>query len=452
MGVSLSREQVLELAPDAASVKAANGLLSDGKWQLLGADDQALWGECKGSGSKPYQTQVDLNEGVSRCSCPSRKFPCKHSLALMLLYAQGNPRFADAVRPAWVAEWLAARLERAAKKTAKAGHTAVDPQSAAIAAARRSEKRWARIAAGTTGLQRWLNDCLKRGLANLGPDQAAEWSAMAARTVDAQAPGLGRFLRQASTALGRGAEGYAEAIDHLGMLQLLLDAVHRREQLSPDRIMDLRSVLGWPLDKDEIVNHPNGDSVTDIWRVVGQISDYGDDRLVERRVWLYGARSDRYALILDFAIDGRRWDRLWSVGQSYRATLRFYPGSIRLRALAEEIETVDDTAWPVFDSGAAIDRASRWIALIPWLPTVPMALAPAWPLLTDGGWRLQIEDGTFPLKVSDAAGWSMMAQSGAHPLRVVGEWDGRRLTPMLMMAHRDDAFAQWQIVSRGDAA
>jgi hypothetical protein len=453
MGVSLSREQVHELAPDAASVKAANGLLSDGKWQLLGVDRQALWGECKGSGAKPYQTQVDLSEMVSRCSCPSRKFPCKHSLALMLLYAQGNPRFADAdARPAWVEEWLVARHERAIRKETTAKHAATDPQAAAAAADKRAEKRWARISAGVADLQRWLGDCFQRGIANLGPAQTGEWTTMVSRTVDAQAPGLGRYIRHASKALESGSEGYEEAIEHLGLLQLLIAAVNRRNQLSPARIMDLRTALGWSIEKDEILNSPDGDSVSDTWRVIGQISDFVDDRLVERRVWLYGGDSGRFALILDFAIEGRGWERLWMTGQSYRATLRFYPGSVPLRALAEEAEMVVDTNWPAFDSGAAVDRASRWFALNPWLSTLPMTLAPAWPQPTDTGWQLRIEEGAFPLKISDSAGWSMMAQSGAHPLCVAGEWDGRRLTPMLMAEHRDDDFPAWQIVSRGDAA
>lgn len=32
-------------------------------WPLLVAIDAVEWGECQGSGSKPYQTQVDLSSG-----------------------------------------------------------------------------------------------------------------------------------------------------------------------------------------------------------------------------------------------------------------------------------------------------------------------------------------------------------------------------------------------------
>jgi predicted signal transduction protein with EAL and GGDEF domain len=88
---------------------------------MLGASDAAVWGECQGSGSKPYQTQVDVSGAgpTFRCSCPSRKFPCKHGLALLLLQAQ-TPQTFTAAEPAWVSEWRASRQERAEKKEAKA--------------------------------------------------------------------------------------------------------------------------------------------------------------------------------------------------------------------------------------------------------------------------------------------------------------------------------------------
>ena len=84
----LTIDEVLALAPDAASAKSARGLTSTGQWPLLGSDASSVWGECQGSGARPYQTQVDLSGPAFKCSCPSRKFPCKHGLALMLIRAQ----------------------------------------------------------------------------------------------------------------------------------------------------------------------------------------------------------------------------------------------------------------------------------------------------------------------------------------------------------------------------
>src|SRR5215472_18662690 len=98
-------DQILKLSPDAASAKAAQGLLNLKNWSRLGTDGRAAWGLCQGSGSKPYQAQIDLPEPAFKCSCPSRKFPCKHGLALLLLLAEQPKEFREASPPDWVMKW-----------------------------------------------------------------------------------------------------------------------------------------------------------------------------------------------------------------------------------------------------------------------------------------------------------------------------------------------------------
>ena len=72
--MNYSAEQIIALATDAASAKAGRSLAAASKWQNVGQDEGALWGECQGSGAKPYQTVIDLSEPAFKCSCPSRKF------------------------------------------------------------------------------------------------------------------------------------------------------------------------------------------------------------------------------------------------------------------------------------------------------------------------------------------------------------------------------------------
>src|SRR5262245_45309526 len=112
-------EQILALAPDAASAKAGQGLAAARKWLTLGADGQAAWGLCQGSGKDPYQAQIDLTEPAFRCSCPSRKFPCKHGLGLFLLLASSAAAFKEKQPPDWVVEWMASRAKRAEQRAEK---------------------------------------------------------------------------------------------------------------------------------------------------------------------------------------------------------------------------------------------------------------------------------------------------------------------------------------------
>lgn len=450
MGVSLTTEQVLALAPDGASAKAASGLVAPSHWSSLGADEDAVWGECKGSGAKPYQSQVDLAALVSRCSCPSRKFPCKHGLALLLQYAQFRSRFADGARPAWVDEWLATRKEKAARKDQAAGEkAAADPAAAAAATAKREASRWKRIEAGTTDLQRWIADQFRHGLAALGTEQRKNWNTMAARMVDAQAPGLGQRLEEAAHCLSAGSSRHEQAVQALGLIQLINEGVSRREQLSAARLADLRHALGWPHDKEEVA--ASTDRITDDWLVLGQLMLARDTNLTERRIWLQGRHSGRYALLLDFAFNAHALPMPWLDGQSYRASLHFYPGSVPLRALASARAGSAPFAWPKVTADAMLEQVSAWYAQNPWLQQVPMLLANATPLVNEQTWLLHTEVGELTLSLPESCAWSLLAFSGGHPIDIVGEWNGRSLLP-LSARHVDGRSAPWSLNSQELAA
>ncbi|WP_345711501.1 SWIM zinc finger family protein, partial [Kineococcus glutinatus] len=115
-----SPEQVLALAPDASSTAAARKLAVPGPWSETGASaaPPGVWGVCAGSGARPYQAVVDLAGPAYRCTCPSRKFPCKHALALLLRWVAGE--VPQAAEPAdFAAAWLASRAERAERTAAQ---------------------------------------------------------------------------------------------------------------------------------------------------------------------------------------------------------------------------------------------------------------------------------------------------------------------------------------------
>src|SRR5512144_3411283 len=111
MTVPWTRDRVLAVGPDGGSVAAGEKLALPGPRSGQGWDDQALWGLCQGSGKRPYQTVVELATPAFKCSCPSRKFPCKHAVALMLLWADGGVGRAEQ-QPGFVREWLDSRAQR----------------------------------------------------------------------------------------------------------------------------------------------------------------------------------------------------------------------------------------------------------------------------------------------------------------------------------------------------
>ncbi|MCA9664836.1 MAG: SWIM zinc finger family protein [Myxococcales bacterium] len=92
-------EQVRKLSPDKRAEAAARSVAQPGKWQQLGRSAGQLWGLCQGR--SPYEVSIELPALRCRCDCPSRKRPCKHALALLLLAVDDQvPRGDEA--PDWV--------------------------------------------------------------------------------------------------------------------------------------------------------------------------------------------------------------------------------------------------------------------------------------------------------------------------------------------------------------
>src|SRR3954447_17171202 len=119
--MNLSTDQVLALARDVASAGAGKKLANAKAWQSFGQTAQALWGECQGSAL--YQVRVDLRDTTVSCSCPSRKFPCKHGLGLLLLAAGLPGTIPQATPPEWVGAWLAKRESDKARREEKSRAT-----------------------------------------------------------------------------------------------------------------------------------------------------------------------------------------------------------------------------------------------------------------------------------------------------------------------------------------
>jgi hypothetical protein len=435
MPTTLTAEQILALAPDPASARAGQGLANARKWATLGCDARSAWGECQGSAREPYRTQIDLSEPAFRCSCPSRKFPCKHGLGLFLLLARQPATFAHGAPPAWVAEWLAKR-EQSAQGRAARQERAAQPDDAgaqrkrAAAQSRASAAREANVAAGVDELDRWLRDLVRGGIADAPGRPRRFWEAVAARMVDAQAPGLARMLRELPSIAASGAGWQERLLEQLARLFLLLEGYRRLETLSPGTQADIRTAIGWSQSQDELLA---GDGLRDRWLVLGQrVED--EEGLRVQCTWLWGERSDRPALMLAFAAAGQPLDRSLVPGTALDAELVFYPSAYPLRALLKQRFASPGSLdrFPGYaDIRAATSAYSAALARLPWLERFPIALAAALPTRDDTGWALRDAAGdALPLAPSFARGWRLMAIGGGRPLALFGEWDGTALLPL----------------------
>lgn len=296
-----------------------------------------MWGQCKGSGKKPYQTVVDIKGPAFKCSCPSRKFPCKHALGLLLLWA-GDDREVTAGEPAqWAGEWLAGRRERA-ERSASAPSDAGAPSRAPAdpeAARRRAERRMQRIGAGATELEQRLEDLLRSGLASAERAGYGSWDETAARMVDAQAPGLASRVRELGSAAASGPHWPAQLLEECALLHLLDQGFLGIERLPAPLAATVRSRVGLTTEAADLLTGPEAATVRDRWLVLAQ-QDSEDGKLTTRRIFLRGERTGRMALHLSFGGANRPLDVALAPGLVLDADLAYYPGARPLRAVLGE--------------------------------------------------------------------------------------------------------------------
>jgi len=416
--------RVLALAPDAPSQRAAESLASGRSWRLAGAAEPgALWGECRGSAARPYRTVVDLAGPAYRCSCPSRKFPCKHALALLLLWADGSVEDDAGEPPDWAVGWLTERAGRAGRAQAAEPGEPKDPKTAA----KRAEQREARVASGLAELDRWLCDQVRQGLAASQQAGYGHWDDIAARMIDAQAPGLAERLRALASVPHSGAGWDGRLLAEYALLRLLAVAYLARAELPLPLRATVRSRIGFSLRQADVL--AGGEPVRDHWQVLGR-RDLEQDRIRTRRTWLRGRKTGRPALVLSFAPVGQVLDDTLTVGTDADADLVFYPSAVPLRAIVQARHDGLDGGPPSGDTIAGLLTSyAAALAGDPWLDS--------WPAVLD------VTPARSPVPaVSDAAGhavplhpgagdcWPLFAISGGRPVTMAGEWTPRGLWPL----------------------
>ena len=162
----LTLSMILGLAPDHATLRSAELLAESGAWAEWGAaphdDGRLLWAAFHEGKRSATHTLALLPTLYVRCNCTATRFPCRHTIALLLRDATDAARASDP--PPWTTAWLD---EYARSFRLPAVDAAADA------------RRQAAMAAAMVELGRWLGDQTRHGLANLPQQGRAPWQAMA---------------------------------------------------------------------------------------------------------------------------------------------------------------------------------------------------------------------------------------------------------------------------------
>ncbi|WP_052695136.1 hypothetical protein [Hymenobacter sp. AT01-02] len=394
---SWTEEQARSLITDPGTLKRGQELAAPAKWSNLGRTDTAAWGECKGSGSKPYQTGLDLTEPAFKCSCPSRVFPCKHGAGLLLLLARQPQLLSNPTPPPWLQEWLDKRQQTQNKKASQApGGTLLAPTDAPatattavadneLARQKREAQRLGRMQQGIEELETWLVDLVRAGLAATESRPLSFWENQAARLVDNQLPGLATVIRELPDLRHQSTNWPERLLARLGELYVLARAFQRLPALSAEARQEVLQQVGVTVKKEEVLS--TQPAITDEWRVLTQTTTE-EERLIVRRSWLHGHHTGRFALVVEFSFGGQAFATSLVADGRYTGALTFYPGLLPLRAVPGPLAFVGlGTAAPPSASSlpALLEDYATALAQLPWLREWPVLLTGGIPTLTTTG-------------------------------------------------------------------
>jgi SWIM zinc finger len=437
VGISLTTDQILALAPDASSAAAGKKLANAKPWSNLGQNSEALWGECQGSAL--YQVKIDLSSMTIQCSCPSRKFPCKHGLGILLLAVVTPSAAPISEPPEWVTAWLAKRQAASKRReTKETSATTKTDSGPSTSWAKRAEKRRELVAQGLERLDLWLSDLVRNGLASVESQPATFWEQQAAQMIDAQAPGIAARLRSMAGIPNSSFRWPEKLLGQLGRLALLTEAYRQGEHLEAVLQEDVRQLIGWTLDQDEVA--ARGERITDDWLILGQVTDEeengsrgpkaGKQRVRMQRTWLLGTQTGRAALVLQFSAAGAPFPEVYPLGACQVADVLFWPGAYPQRGRIEKRHGAWRAIQEPLPGAATVDAFFAGVAAAlarqPWLERFLCALQQVVPVCSDDRWYIRDTSGTA-LPLTRGSHWKLLALSGGAAVDCAGEWDGETL-------------------------
>jgi hypothetical protein len=299
------------LAPNAAAIKNARGVVL--KRKLVGlfrsSDGTLLFGDCKGSGAENYRPSADFadpSKPVFRCTCPSRQFPCKHSLALLYAHAQGG-KFVEKEVPTDISEKRTKIQVRAEKKKEEADKPReLDPKAQQRKDSALKKKIQSQLE-GIDLLESLVTDLIRAGLGTLNAKSARQIEEQAKQLGNADMPGAQNALRALTGLFYRSEISsedelkaserervYSAALDQLNRLHSLckqgrkyLSSRLEDPELKPETETDIAAWLGYKWQLRELKDAGLVQNNVELLQLAfNSHDDWTRKELVETGIWL----------------------------------------------------------------------------------------------------------------------------------------------------------------------
>jgi len=184
---SITEEFISSNAVNSSALSNAKKISDKGGFRKLckSADETLIFGDCYGSGSKPYNASVDLSgeTPVFRCSCPSRQIPCKHCLALMYDWTAGKDFTVEEIP-----EDIARKREKIEKRAEKAASGETAAKAPAKPNKSAAEKKLKKQREGLDLADSFVHDILANGIGSVNQAACSQYQTLARQLGDYYLP------------------------------------------------------------------------------------------------------------------------------------------------------------------------------------------------------------------------------------------------------------------------
>ena len=245
----IPEQQIAAMAPNANAVNNARKIVKSGGFteHARSEDDTFYMGSCKGSGSSAYRVTLDFADNdapVCRCSCPSRQFPCKHGLALMMELSQGR-HWDICDIPQDILDKRAKKDVRAGKKESQGDRPRAPKKTNQAARTKKLKKQLE----GLDLAEKVVRELVEAGLGTLNGTSVKVYQDLAKQLGDYYLPGPQRLVQSLVLEVSRlkedGKGDYKESVRILVFLRALIkkSRAYLTEKLEQGQVEDDASVL-----------------------------------------------------------------------------------------------------------------------------------------------------------------------------------------------------------------
>lgn len=426
---SFSIEQALKLTKHPKTSRDALKMSKPAFWIKASRSEHILWAKYKGKSIQTYQCRVALKKRFYfHCNCSSKLQPCRHALALLILFLDKPTAFKPAKPADAMLDWWSQLSEKEPEpKKAKlpSGTSASLP------------KRLAKMKLGILELDTWLQDVMRQGLSNLAGESQSSLESIRQRLTDAGLGGLRGIIDEVEEILTSSTRWPELILPPLARLKGLSKGLEKFDELKPIWQKEILLQCGVYVRKEELEALP---IVEDQWAVLWTEITERADGGHQRKAWLYGQDSARYALLLEFNFREPKFVQLPSVGRWFKAALTYYPSPYPLRALLRwtspstlPLETMDYLE----NFEALQDHMRASLKMNPWQRSIPIAVNISG-IYAKREQILAIDhaQSVVELQIEQEPKWKLLAISQDFESSILlAEYDGLRLRPIGLLAN-----------------